>query len=62
MMGASCVLTFCTAATAKVIVGSTQKAPIVYFKAKLDANSHHFTYFSRKHPCVPPAYFLLLHH
>ena len=29
--------------------GSTQEAPIVFFKAKLDANSQHFTYFSRKH-------------
>ena len=44
------------------IVGSTQKAPIIFYKAKLNGNSNHFSYFSRKHPWVLPGCFLLWHH
>ena len=32
-----------------LLLRTQKEAPIVFFKAKLDANSHHFTYFSRKH-------------
>ena len=42
-----CVLPVCYLLTN--IVGSTQEAHIIFFKANFTENSHHFVYFSRKH-------------
>ena len=40
------------------IVGSNQKAHIVFFKANFTQNSHYFANFSRKHPGRTHVYFL----
>ena len=55
-----CVLPGCYLLTN--IVGSTQEAHIIFFKANFTKNSHHFVYFSRKHTCVLPSVTSLTEH